>query len=48
MWPKGVFKSSRVSFWKRRGKEKVQQLLLIVLRDKLKAKGCSFATPRIN
>ena len=48
MWPKGVSKSSRKSYWKRRKKEKVQQQLLIMLKSKPRAKGCFFATLRIS
>ena len=48
MWPKGVSKSSRKSYWKRRKKEKVQQQLLIMLKSKPRAKGCFFAMLRIN
>ena len=48
MWPKGVSKSSRKSYWKRRKKEKVQQQLLIMLKSKPRAKGCFFAMLMIN
>ena len=48
MWPSRAIKSLRNNYWKSREKEKVQQQLLIELKNRLRARGCSFATPRIS